>query len=149
MTEKFDVDRDVILDLFPVYLAGEASPATKALVEDYLKRDTELAQKLKLQWAENFSAALPAAVPPELELRALKRTRRMVAVQSWLLGFAIALALMAFSFSFSTNGKGGSEFHFLMADNPGVYASCLVLATLFGTGYVLVRRRLHTRSSRL
>jgi hypothetical protein len=110
VTEKYDVDRDVILDLFPVYLAGEASPATRVLVEEFLRRDTELALKLKQQWAEGFSTALPFTVSPELELRTLKRIRKLITLQSWLLGFAIASTMMAFSFGFSiTEREDGSS----------------------------------------
>ena len=46
-----NVTREVILDLLPVYLSGEASPATRTLVEEYLKQDAELAQRIRLQWA--------------------------------------------------------------------------------------------------
>ena len=69
------VSRDVILDLLPVYLAGEGSPATRELVEAFLKEDPELAQHVRLQWAENFRRIAPSTLPPELELRALSRTR--------------------------------------------------------------------------
>ena len=41
-----NVTREVILDLLPVYLAGEASPATRALVEEYMEQDQELAQRV-------------------------------------------------------------------------------------------------------
>ena len=71
-----NVTREVILDLLPVYLAGEASPATRALVEEYLKQDAELAQSIRLQYADNFARAVPSALPPDLELRSLRRTRR-------------------------------------------------------------------------
>ena len=39
-----NVAREVIVDLLPVYLSGEASPATRSLVEEYMKQDAELAQ---------------------------------------------------------------------------------------------------------
>ena len=38
------VTRDVILDLLPLYLAGEASADTRILVEKYLETDPKLAQ---------------------------------------------------------------------------------------------------------
>lgn len=50
-----NVTREVILDLLPVYLAGEASPATRTLVEEYLKQDAELAQRIRVQWADSFA----------------------------------------------------------------------------------------------
>ena len=36
--------RDVIKDLLPLYLAGEASADSRALVEEHLDRDPDLAQ---------------------------------------------------------------------------------------------------------
>ena len=38
-----NISRDVVKDLIPVYLAGDASSDTQALVESYLKTDPELA----------------------------------------------------------------------------------------------------------
>src|SRR5579871_1006916 len=108
-----NVTREVILDLFPVYLSGEASPATKVLVEEYLKQDSELAQRLRLLWAENFSAALPSAVPPDLELRSLRRTRKLIKLQSWLMGFGIGFGLTSLSSEMQFEGGRITEFHFL------------------------------------
>ncbi len=66
-----NVTREVILDLLPVYLSGEASPATRALVEEFMKQDSELAQRIRLQGAENFAKVAPSALPPDL-VRAFK-----------------------------------------------------------------------------
>src|SRR5207244_1916981 len=81
-----NVTREVILDLLPVYLAGEASPATPPLVEEFLRQDEELARRIRQQWVESLAAAAPSALPPDLELRSLKRTRR-------LLGAALAVRI--------------------------------------------------------
>ena len=73
-----NVTREVILDLLPVYLSGEASPATRALVEEFVKQDSELAQRIRLQWAENFAKVAPSALPdsvPENRGRTAKALR--------------------------------------------------------------------------
>ena len=54
-----DVTRDVILDLLPLYLAGEASADTQALVNDHLKHDQDLAQ-LARQWQQRLPEPPPA-----------------------------------------------------------------------------------------
>jgi len=41
------ITRNIILDLMPLYLAGEASLDTRELVEEYLKNDKELAKMAK------------------------------------------------------------------------------------------------------
>jgi hypothetical protein len=56
-----EVTRNVILDLMPLYLAGEASPETKALVEEYLKKDPKLARL-----AEKSAVELPKDIPVTL-----------------------------------------------------------------------------------
>ena len=56
-----NVTREVILDLLPLYLAGEASPATRALVEEYLKQDSELAQRVREQSAADFATKVASA----------------------------------------------------------------------------------------
>ena len=58
-----NVTREVILDLLPVYLSGDASPATRALVEEYMKQDSELAQRVRLQWAENLAKVVAPHSP--------------------------------------------------------------------------------------
>ena len=139
-----NVTREVILDLFPVYLSGEASPATRALVEDYLKQDTELAQRLRLQWADNFASAVPSAIPPELELRSLRRTRKLLRLQSWLLGFGIGLTLTAFSTAFSFQGGRFTQVRLLLFDYPEQFGILLLLGVFCWAGYFLIRRRLRT-----
>ena len=70
-----NVTREVILDLLPVYLAGEASPATRALIEEYME-DKDLAQRIHVQWVDNLAKIKPAALPPDLELRSLRGRAR-------------------------------------------------------------------------
>src|SRR5713101_8033767 len=80
---QMSIPKEVILDLLPVYLAGEASPATRAWLEEYLAQDPELADRVRRQRTESLDQTLPP-LPPELELRALRRTRRMMTLLRWL-----------------------------------------------------------------
>ena len=73
-----NVTREVILDLLPVYLSGEASPATRTLVEEYMKQDPELAQRIRLQSSDNLAKTAPSALPPDLEFQSFRRTRRLL-----------------------------------------------------------------------
>jgi predicted anti-sigma-YlaC factor YlaD len=140
-----NVTREVILDLLPLYLAGEASPATRALVEEYLKQDPELAERIRRQWAENFDRAVPSELPPDLELRSLRRTRSLLGLQRWLLGFAIGFTALALSNQSSWEGGHFREFHFLLRDYPVPFGVFLALGILCWIAYLLVRRRLRTR----
>src|ERR1700693_504652 len=109
-----NVTREVILDLLPVYLAGEASPATRALIEEYMEQDPELAQRIRLQWVDNLGKIVPSALPPDLELRSLYRTRALLAWQKWLFGFGIGFTAIALTSEFSFERGRIQEFHFLM-----------------------------------
>jgi anti-sigma factor RsiW len=139
-----NVTREVIVDLLPVYLSGEASPATKELVESYMKQDPELAQRLRSQWVENLNTATPATLPPELELRAFRRTKSLIGWQKWLLGFAIFFTSISASFEISISGAHVTEFHFLLQSAPAEMGICVALAVVFWTGYFLLRRRLRS-----
>jgi hypothetical protein len=142
--KAMDVTREVILDLLPVYLSGEASAATRALVEDYLKQDPELAQRIRLQSAENFAKLAPSALPPDLELRSLRRTQRLIGWQRWLFGFGIFFTAMLLSNEFSFADGHLKEFHFLLRDYPIEFGTCLVLGLACWTIYFAIRRRLRT-----
>jgi hypothetical protein len=85
------ITHDVVLDLWPLYAAGEASADTRALVDEFLREHPDFARKLE------GAGALPAAevsMPPDQEARALSRTRDLVQGRGWLRGLRLlALAL--------------------------------------------------------
>jgi predicted anti-sigma-YlaC factor YlaD len=139
-----DVTREVILDLLPVYLSGEASPATRALVEQYMQQDPELAQRIRLQWTENFAKVAPSTLPPELELRSLRRTRSLLNWQRWLFGFGIAFIALSLTSEISFSGGHLKEFHFLLRDYPAQFGTCLILGAACWIAYFAIRRRLRT-----
>src|SRR5579884_3886575 len=95
------IPKEVILDLLPVYMAGEVSPATRAFVEEYLAKDPELAEQVRRQRAQMLPHALLPPIPPELEMRALKRTRRRMVQLRWLFGLAMGFTAIAFALEIS------------------------------------------------
>jgi len=139
-----NVTREVVLDLLPVYLAGEASPATCALIEEYAKQDAELAESIRIQRSDNFAKAAPSALGPEQELRSLRRTRSVLGWQRWLFGLAIFFTAMSLSNSFSFEGWRLKDFHFLLSDYPVEFGICLVLGLACWIGYFSIRRGLRT-----
>lgn len=87
------ITRPVILDLWPAYVSGEASPETRALVEAYLQTDPEFARQLQ----ENpLSGIAPPPLPPDVETNAFGRARRRLRGFPWLLHFAILFSAFAF-----------------------------------------------------
>src|SRR4051812_20939419 len=81
-----NVSREVIIDLLPLYAAGEASAATQDLVRDYLSRDPELARIARDH--ERKAPFIDDKGDEDLERIAFVRMRRRVAGQRWAFGLA-------------------------------------------------------------
>lgn len=141
-----DIAREVIMDLLPVYISGEASPATCALVEEYARQDADIAHRIQALRAGNLVEAPLPDLPPELELRTLHRTRRLLALQRWLFGFGICFSAISLSSKLSFRDGRLMEFHFLIRDYPLLFGSFAVIALICWIAYFLVRRRLRTTS---
>jgi len=139
-----NVTREVILDLLPVYLSGEASPATRTLVEEHIKADAELAQRIRRLLADDLAKSFPPPVPPEVELRSLRRTRRLLGWQRWVFGLGITFSALSFSCEFSYERGHLREFHFLLRDYPAEFGLCLALGLACWIAYFSIRRHLRT-----
>ena len=97
-----EISRNVILDLLPLYIADEASPETRALIEDYLTTDAELAEIAEQLAQAELQSEVPIPITKEHEMEAYQeaklRQRRyiinLVAVMAviFLLMMAAALA---------------------------------------------------------
>lgn len=73
-----EVTRNVILDLLPLYLAGETSADTAALVESYLKVDPEL-ERLAEHATSKGLAEIPVPLSKEAAMEAyVKATQQMI-----------------------------------------------------------------------
>lgn len=139
-----NVTREVIVDLLPVYLAGEASADTRALVDEYLKQDPEFGRDIRQQMVENLAAVAPPAMPPELELRALRRTRSVLSRQRWIFGMAILFSLLPFSSAFTFRDGRLVDAYLLARDYPAVALGFLVIGMAMWVVYAANRRRLRT-----
>jgi predicted anti-sigma-YlaC factor YlaD len=140
------VKREVILDLLPVYLAGEASPATRALVEEFLAQDPEFAQSVRSQQEDTSLRTLLPELPPELELKSLRRTRYLLGWQRWLFGLGIGFSVVALTSEFSFKEGHLREFHFLIRDYPSAFGTCVVIGLACWIAYFCIRHRLRTTS---
>ena len=87
------ITRATIVDLWPVYSSGDASPETVALVEEFIRDDPELAEQLR---HEPVLPALVPPLPPDHETRALTFTRRRLRGFPWLLLLALIFSGQAF-----------------------------------------------------
>jgi anti-sigma factor RsiW len=90
------ITRDVILDLLPLYLADEASAATRALVEEYLETDPELADMAKQSAAIELPGDIPVPMTMEDKMEAYKEAKRLMLIRTVFLGVLISFTLLAF-----------------------------------------------------
>jgi anti-sigma factor RsiW len=92
------VTRDVILDLWPMYEAGELSADGRTLVEQFLGDDPEFAAILRRAGdATRRVLAHPPAPVAAAERQVVDATRRRVALQRWLAGVATMMSLVPLS----------------------------------------------------
>ena len=71
------IAREVIVDLLPVYVSGEASSATRALVEENLIQYPELMEQVLLLKSQDHLDFPEITVPPELAMRSLRRAKKL------------------------------------------------------------------------
>jgi anti-sigma factor RsiW len=139
------INRDVVTDLLPLYLAGEASAGTRALLEQYLREHPEFAAEIRGH-AEKSAALLGAAIPPlppDHEKATFDRVRRVNRTRQWLLACALAGTLLPFSFAFT------DEINWiLLRDSPRQAAFLALAAVVCWTAYAVMGRRLRAAPSR-
>jgi hypothetical protein len=90
------ITRDVVSDLWPLYQSGEASPASRVLVEEFLRGDPQFERTLREDPSAELLAAAPVRLEPDHELEALGRTKKAMVKQNWPLFFAMLFSCFAF-----------------------------------------------------
>ena len=120
-----NITRNVVKDLVTVYLAGEASADTRALVEDWLRSDSELAAQVDRARGLDLPPVAPPA--PTVEKRAFDRTRRRLRGRSIVLGAAIYFSTLPLTVTFGSDGFHG----LLLKDWPARAVPLAVAAALW------------------
>jgi len=132
------ITQDVITDLLPAYLSGEASADTLALVNEFQREHPQFAaivQAARRGLGEPL-AADQRAIAPDLEREVVRRTRAVISRQRLMLAFAIVLTLMPLSFTIGADG-----IRFLLRDEPRTAVFWLPASALWFT-YLRLQSRL-------
>jgi len=90
-----DITRNVILDLLPLYVAGEVSADTRALVEKYLETDPELANVAKQLEVMEKPRDIPVPLSQDDKMLAYKQARRQRLLITLIIAGAISIFLVA------------------------------------------------------
>jgi hypothetical protein len=100
-----NLEREVIVDLLPAYFSGEASAATRALVEEYFREHPDFEASARRAGGPLESLKIPAlTADKEKEKLALERARLVTETRSSFFWLAVISTLMLFLFRIQ-NGK--------------------------------------------
>jgi hypothetical protein len=125
------ITRDVIQDLMPLYLAGEASADTRRLIDEYLQANPNERPPA------DALALPPSQRAPDVESQTLTRTREVYRRQSTALAGALALSYAVFSFRFDSHGLS----FVLFRDLPSAASALLAAAAGVWVHFLLMHRR--------
>jgi hypothetical protein len=132
------ISDNVMNDLLTMYLAGDASADTKALVEAHAREHQAFAARL----AAAGSFALPDVAAgrssSDHELRVLAATRQFIRLRTMFCAGGILFTLMPFVFKF---GSDGVEF-LLLGRETGLVWSFWSLAAAAWTAFIVMNRRI-------
>ena len=134
------VTRDVVRDLLPVYLSGEATADTVALVDEFLRNEPEMAATVREAKRLDLPPLRQVAAGAALERHALLRTRRHLHGRGTLMALAIFFTLLPFSFVVSDRGITWT----MWRDARDVASASIALAVLFWTMFFLLKMRLRS-----
>ena len=143
-----NISREVILDLLPLYVAGEASSETCSLVKGYLDQNPDLRSQLEEHRLKYISAtpSSEGSLPADLELRSLRRTKGLLRWQHRLYAWAMAFSIASLG-GVGYMQQGHPVFHFFFRYYPQVFGPCISVAINCWIFYFVLRWRL--RSTKL
>jgi hypothetical protein len=123
-------------------MAGELSPETHRIVEEYLRTDAGLASRVNAAAGDSPIRAEAAARTGDAEIASIRRTRSMLALQRWLFGLAIGFTAIGLSLSVSVNNGAVGNVHLMLRDFPVQFGGCLIIGAALWLAYYRLRRRL-------
>jgi hypothetical protein len=138
-----NITKDILNDLLPGYLSGDASGDTCKLIEETIHSDATFAREVETQRSElaGHLRALRSSRPmpaPDHEVKTLQRTRALIDRRKWMLGMALMFTAFPFSFIFD---NGGIRF-LLLREQPSLACACWAAAVGFWIGLILLNNRL-------
>jgi anti-sigma factor RsiW len=143
------VTTDVIRDLLPAYVSGEASDDTRRLVESFLEADPSFAEEARAWIAA--TTEIPPVEPvrgdADGQTRALRRTKRILRWQQLWLALASTFTLNAVTLGFSFRIEAGHVAIQWMAlpGQSAVVVFVAIVAAGFWVVYAANARRIRTR----
>jgi hypothetical protein len=88
-----EITKNVILDLLPLYSANEVSADTRALVEEYLETDKDLAKVAQQLAAMEKPKDIPVPLSQDDKVKAFKKARRLRILFTIIIAAAISMIM--------------------------------------------------------
>jgi len=132
------ISEDVMNDLLTVYLAGDASADTKALVEAHARDHQSFAARLAAAGAFVVPDVPAGRAAHDVELRALAETRQFIRLRTIFFAGALLFTVLPLTFKFGSNGI---EF-LILGREPGLMWSFWSIAAASWTACVIMARRI-------
>ena len=95
---------EVMNDLLTLYLAGEASADTKALIESHARQNAAFASRIEAAGALSPINVPHSGPPRDLELRTLTETRKFIFLRTVFWAGGIFFTLLPLVFTFDARG---------------------------------------------
>jgi len=136
-----EITRDVITDLYPLYVAGEASADSRELVEVFLKNDPEFARSLSDGSGSSLTVYPPPDLPPDHELKTLARIKRRLGGPLWAMQLALIFSGLAFGRIVSDTSFDVSPRKFIITAAIALCFWIVFFVKLYRGRFVLLRRK--------
>ncbi|RLC99505.1 MAG: hypothetical protein DRI46_09340 [Chloroflexi bacterium] len=95
------IDKNIIMDLLPIYLANEASPETQALVEKYLAENEDIARIVQMQKESLYvTPGIPVPLTRDSQISAYKKSRMQLALFIFIAAILLVALLGAMAMMF-------------------------------------------------
>ena len=105
---KVEISHDVILDLLPLYLAGEVSADTNTLVKHYLEANPELAETAQEMARIDALNKVPIPFRKETAMETYQEAKKWMTIRilgiSAIVGMIVMCLLLAIGASFVADG---------------------------------------------
>jgi anti-sigma factor RsiW len=137
------VTRNVVHDLWPLYVSGDASPDSRVLVDEFLAQDPELARDLRAGAGGGLLAEpLPTEPPPDHGLKTLRLVKRRLWGYPLFLQLAMIFSCLAFGRIVSDTSWDVSPRNFIItAAIAGVFWLAFCISLYRGRRTLVVRSR--------
>jgi len=110
-----EVTKDVILDLLPLYLAGEVSEDTATLVKKYLESDPELAEAAKEMAKADSLGKVPIPFRKEAAVETYQEAKKWMTIRilgiAAIIGMILMCLFLAIGISLTADGLAKAFIH--------------------------------------